>query len=363
MWANGECTLGYVPPAKKPEKRQADKEYDRDWLSHHEVLGDRRLKTRKIEDFHLDENGKSFEEVWNDRKNELKPARPPKGKNGITGYGARMTRNGCHLLERHYGKNRLVMVTPTLPENNPYFMLWTLDWSEIVRKFIQELQRELRRQNAPDHIIGVTEIHPKRSERLGFGVPHLHLVLVNWDGETFEDGKRKYYISSDKFRELFQRVLRNSAIRLGVYQDDVPVPLPRVHSETIKKSAEGYLGKYLSKGKESLKKLADKGVTDINISHWWHCTKGLRQIIKRGIREIREDIIRSVLQNVDLVGRGVVYFLREVKRKMKSKPSRKDPLPETSEDGEDRLFGYYFKLKPQWSRIPKSELIQLFDTA
>lgn len=370
LWPNGEATLGLKPSHKKNKKKQSDKQYDSDWYQHHRVSLNDNLTSpdygnRKIETLAFNENGQTFEQVYSDRQNNQTVSRSPKGKKGITGNGSRMVRNGCHLLESYYGRERLVMLTPTLPQNTPYFIYWVLDWSEIVRKFIQELQRELKRNNAPDHIIGVTELHPKSSLRLGFGVPHLHLVLCNWDGITRnEDGKKAYYISTDKFREIWQRVLKNSVIKLGQYDDvNNPMPLPRVNSGIIKKSAEAYLGKYLSKGKESIKKLESKGVKEPYVKHWWHCTKELRNIIKSSVRTVPDYVINAIINKTDIVKAGYAYFLREIKKDFILSSRNNVDCLESSQDKESKIIGYYFKLKPSLSKLPKSELIQLFDTA
>jgi hypothetical protein len=370
LWANGECTVGMVAPRKKQKVSQSEKNYNRDWYQHHKVSINTNptspdYGSRKIETLALNEDGQTFEQTYSDRQNNPGVTRSPKGKKGITGLGSRMVRNGCHLLESHYGKERLVMLTPTLPQKTPYFHYWILGWSEIVRRFIQELQRELRRQKAPDHIIGVTELHPQSSERLGFGVPHLHLVLVNWDGKTRDkDGKKVYYISTDKFRELWQRTLKNVAISLEIYnENNEDIPLPRVHSQTIKKSAEAYLGKYLSKGKESIKKLESKGVKEICVSHWWHCTKGLRNIIKSSIRAVPVTVINAILAKTDIVKDGMAYFIREIKKEFNRVNPQDEVTPKPSQDKESKVIGYYLKLKPMFSKLPKSELIQLFNTA
>lgn len=348
MWANGETSMGLVPNRKKQVSRR-EKDFDRDWHDFNEVK-ESWLGEKKLESYSFNDRGQTLGQKLTERAEKRERERSPKGRKGITGYGARCVRNGCHLLEKRYGRSRLAMVTPTLPNVPEYLGYWVLQWHELVRKYLQEVSRELKRKDAPLELIGVTEIHPKRSVNQGYAIPHLHFIHVAWSGyRATKNAKRDWYITADRHREMWQSILINEVKRLGIYNPEIPVPLPRVNTELVRKSAEGYLGKYMSKGKESLQKLQEKGVDMYGLpSQWWTCSKKLRAVIKGTIRELPTDILAAILQKVDLVKRGVVYFMREVKRETR--------------DGE-KLFGYYFKLKPSWSNIRKSELIQIFDTA
>lgn len=340
-------TVGLIPLVKK-QKPIAEKRFDKDWHEFNEVREDR-LGKRLLESYSWNERGETLLQAQR-RRAEMSPKRERKGKKGITGYGARMVRNGCHILEKTFGRSRLAMVTPTLPNVPEYLPLWVSVWPELVRKYTQEVKRELERHDAPIELIGVTEIHPKRSLNIGYAVPHLHFIHVAWSGNrATKKDPIEWYITADRHREIWQAILINETKRYEIYSPEIEMPLPRVNTEIIKKSAEGYLGKYMSKGSESLKKISEAGVDIGGLpSHWWHCSKKLRGVIKGSIKELPTDILTAILQKIDLVPRKVVYFTREIKR--------------DTANGE-RLFGYYLKLTKRWHSIKKSELIQLFNTA
>jgi hypothetical protein len=295
-------------------------------------------------------DGKAHEDVYRDRSQNQDSKRSKKGLKGISSYGGRMVRNGCHILQKSYGRNRLGFVTPTLPEHPIYTPIWTHDWAIIVKDFIQEVKRELERKNAVTHVVAVTEIHPKRSKRVGYAVPHLHFVFVAWDGQSRDkEGKKQYYITADKMRKMFRRVLIN---RVSHYlESDIPLePInPRVSVDRVKKSAEGYLGKYMSKGKKDVQQYIENGDTsNMTISHWWHCTKELRSAVKGLIRNLPVDILTAVLQKINLKERGIVHYSREIKKTI---------------GDDERLIGYVMKLTLSYFSIPKKELLNALDTA
>lgn len=285
------------------------------------------------------------------KRREAIAKRQQKGLKGITAYGGRMTRNAAHCLQKAYGRKRLAFWTFTLPGYEPHLILCVHHWSDIVRKFIQEIQRELKRKQAPIHVAGVTEIHPKRSEKMGWAVPHLHLVTVGWDGMTrTKDGRWHFYITQEKAQEIWLRVLTNT---ISKYLDEGEAVFngtkPRVNVQSVKKSAESYLGKYLSKGKKDVEKyIADGKEHSCLIRHWWHCTQELRESIKGMTKALPVDILTAILQKVDLKIRGVCHYLREIKKQI----------------GEaEKTIGYVLKLKPDYVCISRNEVIQALDTA
>lgn len=359
MYPNGEVTIGLIP-YKKPVKSQSEKRFDRDYYAHQEFCQIRETAEKSARDMALSQaektkafarlDGKAHEDVYRDRSQNQQSKRSKKGLNGISSYGGRMVRNGCHILQKSYGKHRLGFVTPTLPEHPIYTPIWIHDWATIVKDFIQEVKRELERKDAVNHVVAVTEIHPKRSKRIGYAVPHLHFVFVAWDGQSRDkEGRKQYYINADKMREMFGRVLRN---RIAHYlENDVPLePInPRVSVDRVKKSAEGYLGKYLSKGKKDVQQYIEDGnSSNMTISHWWHCTRELRSAVKGLVKTLPVDILTAVLQKINLKMRGIVHYIRPINKMI---------------GDTEKLIGYVLKLTPPYFSIAKKELLDALDTA
>lgn len=263
-------------------------------------------------------------------------------------------------MEQVFGKSRLGLITPTLPNIPEYLPYWVKGWDNLIRQLLQEIQRELKRLGAPIHYVGVDELHPKRSAELGYGVLHSHLLIVAWDGKSYKsDGKREYYIHADKLRVIWYRVLTNYCRKLEIFDSSIPMPKARIEIASIKKSAEGYLGKYLSKGVGNLRKATSENKKmEVFARHWWHCSKELRDTIKGNIESVPIDILKAILQGVDLTSRSVTYYLRPIKRVINSVSlNRENPL-EPIENREETLVGYTFKLTEKWRNPLEDELIQ-----
>lgn len=207
--------------------------------------------------------------------------RAERGSNGISAYGRKMVRNGAYLLEGRYGKERLGFLTLTLPpmsieENNHVCE----EWSEIVRQAMQSLRRKLRSVGLPGEIVGVVEIQPRRQERDG-GMPlHLHLVFQA-KKNRWEKG---YPIETNEYREIWKNavVARCPEFRFKMWNAAENV-------KCVRKSAEAYLGKYLSKGVGDLKDFKDSMSQKKLPSAWWVCSQSLKDAIKKNTRYGREE--------------------------------------------------------------------------
>jgi hypothetical protein len=206
-----------------------------------------------------------------------------RGTHGISSYGKRMVRSGCVLLEEAHPK-QLAFFTATLPNLPREDMVRVCtEWSNIIRKFNQELTRELKRKGLDARIVGVTEIQEKRYRQTGQAVPHLHLVFHGrLEGQHWA-------ISPKWFRLKWERVVSES---LGC---EIELPAA-TRVEKLKKSAAGYLSKYMSKGGQALKKIAgDENQPCPLPTGWWHMSDGLRRDVRQGIRVIP-------LSRIDLEG-------------------------------------------------------------
>lgn len=230
IWPNGECWVGHRPTGSNG-------------------LGDRPQKSQSA----------------------------PKGLKGITSKGRRIVRNGCHLLEELFNPSQLSFLTCTLPGSTIQEAERACEqWGEIMRRFLQELTRELDRHDLPRWIIGCTEIQPKRYERTGQPWPHLHLIFPGW-----KDGR--WVIGTNRVTQLWARVCHSV---LGI-------PLDALQSATTIKAVRGkgaaakYLSKYMSKGSGEIAAITEV-LPDFPLPHQWHhCTHTLNDLIRKGTRTLR----------------------------------------------------------------------------
>lgn len=194
------------------------------------------------------------------------------GLKGITQYGKRFVRSGAAMLQREYGRQRLSFLTLTLPElEQPQIEAIAEQWGVVVNHLLKWLTRHLTKSGLPRLVVSVTELQPKRLRAGSLSVLHLHLLFV---------GRRRvrgpWALSPSEVRSAWLKILSNFA---GV----------ELHSNScenlkqVEKSAEGYLGKYMSKGVEDVRQFIEMGSETLVPGQWWNCTKALREWVKAAI--------------------------------------------------------------------------------
>ena len=197
--------------------------------------------------------------------------RAERGLKGITALGQQMLRSGCYILERDYGNRDLCFATltvPALPKGARYLL--AVNWSELVRQLLQWVSRQLMKSGRPTKVAGCTEVQSGRLARTGEGYLHLHLV---WPAHSNCAGRR-WAVDWADLRGWWERALvRFSCCELPHH--------PRVELAPVKKSAERYMGKYLSKGSGEC---LDGFITDLGECSvppaWWFMTAEMRQQVK-----------------------------------------------------------------------------------
>jgi hypothetical protein len=197
--------------------------------------------------------------------------RAQKGLKGITRHGARTVRNAAYLLESKYSLSQLGFYTFTLPlvDASAEYRAGK-EWGEIVRIFLQSVVRLLSAAGLPTSYVGCTEIQEGRYARYG-GLPlHLHLVVVG------KKRGRDWAIHSNQWRALWR-----SAVVARCPEFKEAKFSASVDTEAVRKSAQGYLGKYMSKGASDLAKILadDPGLAEFLPRSWWHCSLKLRRAI------------------------------------------------------------------------------------
>lgn len=259
IWPNGEFSLGWTPDGEA-----MDSSY-----SVYEVPVERPLTDEQRA---LLEAGNELE-VDSPLGLSLPPNqhRPETyGRYGITGYGKKVVRSGVYLLEGKYGKERLTFLTLTVPPMEPDELRTVASsWGAMVGRLTQWLSRRLQQRGLPRSIVSVTECQPRRAEAGDLGCLHLHAVFVGRKGR-----KGKWAFCPQEIREwwlseLSRRVGRN--VHSGAVEN----------LQMVRRSAEGYLGKYMSKGSEASSLLAAKHGWEALPRQWWSCTRNVKAAVAR----------------------------------------------------------------------------------
>jgi hypothetical protein len=268
LWANGEFGLGYFT-----EYEETTRAEETNWYLADGQEVDRQLTPEEVDSITLSD-------VPNSHKHGLK---------GITGHGKRMVRNGCFLLEERLGTVDCALWTFTVPTlGKEARKTLAKNWGKLTNRLVQYLSRQLGRAGRPPAIIGCTEIQTARLKKYREGYLHLHLVCP-----LHSNNGGRFALDVDDVRAWFTNALVKFA------ETKLPT-LPRVQVEQVRKSAESYMGKYLSKGgsEELAAYIEDLGVESVP-GQWWFCSALMRDRIKKTTKTGRNCgiVLESVIQH------------------------------------------------------------------
>lgn len=191
-----------------------------------------------------------------------------KGRNGITSFGARMVRNGAHLIERSGGRHRTVFSTCTVPDL-PIEQMSVIhqNWNKVVEIYRLGLRRALEAKGLSGESVTVSEVQEKRYERTGIPVLHIHSVFI---GKT---ASGQWAITTEHHDRLWRSALQ---VASGV---EIEAISAACNLQRVKKSAEGYIGKYMTKGAKSVSAMVERGFSGWVPKQWWNMSRSLRRRI------------------------------------------------------------------------------------
>lgn len=195
------------------------------------------------------------------------------GKGGITSYGRKMVKSAATLIQKMPGK-RATFATVTMPTLPPDLRReLALAWPELLRQMLQWLSRQLKKSGLPGLVCSVTEVQPGRLVEHKEAYLHLHLVWPNHGGRYGE-----WAVDCVALRAWCSEFLQ----RRGIWVADAWV---NVDVQQVKKTAAGYLSKYMSKGASEIEEFAKDCGWDAIPGQWWNLTKPARDMVKKFIHE------------------------------------------------------------------------------
>lgn len=210
-----------------------------------------------------------------------------RGLNGITGHGKNLVRNAALLLEKRFGAKHLTFLTLTLPEmGGDVWKVIGSDWARIVKVLVQWISRRLQSVGLPPHVVSVTEVQSKRFSRSRSPGYHLHMVFVG------RKPHHRWSITPSEIRAAWKRTIKSS---VGDIAETVSWQSCE-NMQAVKYSASGYLGKYMSKGAESVGEVAAIYGADCLPSTWYNCTSLLRLAVKISCQKLTDEECRDVLR-------------------------------------------------------------------
>lgn len=290
IFPNGDFTVGYSKPKSRRDGkvRLSDAHYEQCLVEQDDHIYGRMEET--IAERHV---ANTYQPPIRE-----KIVRARKGLKGIGGEAKRKLRSGCYLLAERYGNKRLGFLTLTLPNADWLTDIWALNFSELVRQVIQEIRRELQRKGAPDSVVGAIELQTERFEEYGQVAPHLHLVYV----ARANPRKPSWYISAKTFRKIWKRVL------IAVVRPECPnIDELKKHIEwdaavdcaMIRKSAESYLSKYLSKGGGDIEAILEEYGEEFVPKAWYTISSKLLKAIMSSILSLSDRYLEILIGCMD----------------------------------------------------------------
>ncbi len=252
------------------------------------------------------------------------------GLKGMPGRARKMVRNGCYLLQRECGRENLSFVTLTVPDLPPDDMeLLHAAWAKVVVAVRKKLSLRLIDANIKQpRIVLVNEIQEKRYERTGYPVLHIHCLFR---------GRNRYMawaINRSEIQQLWETTISNI---VGYHVDCSKA----TRIEPVRKSAENYMGKYMSKGVTAVKAIVEAGYTDWLPRQWW----GMTRLLSKQIRAL----IRITHQSATTLWHGLMNGIPGLCQWFR-------PVHIEAVTGEKYLVAFYGKLTTEMNNSIESEI-------
>lgn len=234
------------------------------------------------------------------------PAKLQYGRNGITSYGARRVRNACYLLESGIPKKFAVFATCTVPALPIEEMARIHDqWAKVVEVYRRKLRRRLKAKGLSGDSVTVSEVQGKRYESTGLPVLHIHTVFRG----RCRDGKPA--ISTKEHDEMWRDAL---SFALGQTVLDLR---SACNLQWVNKSAEGYLGKYMTKGTKAVRTIVESGYGGWLPKQWWNISESLGRRIDQETRSV-DDLAEWLNDVASVEGQDIWLWHRDVRIELRS---------------------------------------------
>jgi hypothetical protein len=218
-----------------------------------------------------------------------------------TTYSKRIVRNGAFVLQKLAGRNNLAFATLTLPQAAVEILESRGSdapklYAECDRQMKQWIRNQLERENINSWIVSCVEVQTERFKQTEQVALHSHYVF---QGKL---AKGTWAIHKDKFRNHWNKILSNV---LGEKIES----LASTRIERVKKSAEYYLSKYMSKSGEVIDEIVKVGKKHMLPSCWFGCSSELRDKIKSMSTFIPKEVAKAIYsQREELKLKGVLSY-------------------------------------------------------
>lgn len=218
-----------------------------------------------------------------------------------TSYSKRIVRNGAYLLQKEVGRNNLTFATLTLPQAAVEILESRGSdaaalYADCDRQMKQWITNQLEKEGINPWIVSCVEVQPERFKQTGQVALHSHYVF---QGKV---AGGDWIIHKDKFRNQWNKILSNV---LGEKIES----LASTRIERVKKSAEYYLSKYMSKSGGVIDEIVEAGKKNMLPSCWFGCSLELRNKIKSMSTFISKESAQIIYdQREELKLKGILSY-------------------------------------------------------
>lgn len=301
LYPNGEFGLGRL---NREQKTAADRRFDRGQVADCTVQQQAHRHEAITGEVYHDSTDLQAVPVKLGKSANLSQPRPRYGRKGITSYGRRMVRNAAWCLARAKSRaSKLQMGTitiPSLPESQMKEIC--VNWAYLHKRFFERCKRRYAGLGFDWDYVAVTEVQPKRWElRREVGL-HIHFLFVSyWDKQG-----NQWALPDSWVRNTWRRLLSNL---LG---GDTDLPTPNYRRESIRKSAAGYMAKYLSKGGNQVEEVIAEMGEEWLPTRWWSASMALRKTVQTSCLRCRGDIAEMVLDVCERRPEGCLHYAHDI---------------------------------------------------
>jgi len=218
---------------------------------------------------------------------------PPRrnGLKGITRLGLRRIRQGGQVLEED--PKCCTFWTITLADGALIHLHETDGWHRFQNAIRHELVRLLRRRRGQALVVACVELQPKRSARFHLPVPHLHVLY-----RSKRHRKGPWALSVAEHDRLIVLALRACGYG-NINVDDAG------SVEAIKRSAAGYISKYMSKSMESNGLELEEYMTCPR--QWFFMSRELLRLVEALTIDLPAALVEWLIRNARPNDRGQLY--------------------------------------------------------
>lgn len=223
-----------------------------------------------------------------------------RGLKGITSKGRKMLKSAAVILEEKVTKDCLTFLTVTLPSCEiPTYLLLTENYTRSIFELLQFVRYHVEKAGILWYCCFCHEIQPKRSERDGRPWLHSHILFPGrLPGEA-------WVLTPKQIQDEWNRILERKCGQEIQTRASANV-------QRVRKSAASYLGKYLSKGGESVGRFVAAGWGHCYPGQWWGGSRSLIGEVKRRITKFLGRIAYEAWSALPALSRAGVLYFRDV---------------------------------------------------